>query len=471
MEDNEDINKHLKNSLNEFSVQPRMTSFDEVIKKLERKRKKRFLLLFFSGTLLLTLGAGLLYSVDKNASTIAHNTTNEKTISETSNSTSPKSNSKIEESLAIKNPENSSKPTFEKITSEKKITETKKSEQKNQRAAKQKTKSIQIPKSVTPKLPHSSSPADAADHDTKPSTSEGIVLETHNKHETIFADKLFPKKLVLPISPLNKNILLDSLLIVELDLPKEDSAKKTRKVEFLFGLSYNPQFGTHHFLQNNESAFDQEFSKAYLKNKKDQSAFKFNYSIGIKAGMLIKNKWELLAGFNYQRYRQEEKMKQLAASGSGPTVTSVGNMLNSSSNFENVDGEPAALGKIYVSTYRYLDYSLELNRLFDFRRTMKLKAGLGVHLQQLTFRKKSRMIISDAPDSYYYSSGNNSSINSFLYSFEIKGGIIEELTKKMQIQFCPNFFYSPTSVFKKDYVIKQKNYGLGLEVLFLFKIG
>jgi hypothetical protein len=102
---------------------------------------------------------------------------------------------------------------------------------------------------------------------------------------------------------------------------------------------------------------------------------------------------------------------------------------------------------------------------------MKLKAGLGVHLQQLTFRKKSRMIISDAPDSYYYSSGNNSSINSFLYSFEIKGGIIEELTKKMQIQFCPNFFYSPTSVFKKDYVIKQKNYGLGLEVLFLFKIG
>ena len=57
MEENEHINKHLKNSLDEFLVQPKMNSFDEILIKLEKQKRKRFLIFFLPGAALLVLGA------------------------------------------------------------------------------------------------------------------------------------------------------------------------------------------------------------------------------------------------------------------------------------------------------------------------------------------------------------------------------------------------------------------------------
>jgi len=125
----------------------------------------------------------------------------------------------------------------------------------------------------------------------------------------------------------------------------------------------------------------------------------------------------------------------------------------------------------YKSIYKYWDYSLDVNRLFTANKVFKIKVGIGIKAQQLRYwSNKLVAITADGDGNYYYRGGYSPSLNKWLTTIQVKAGLIEDLNKTVQLQLCPLVYYSLNSMYKRDYLIKQKNYGVGLECLLLFKI-
>ncbi|WP_317896556.1 hypothetical protein [Aurantibacillus circumpalustris] len=459
MEDNEHIHKHLKDSMNEFLVQPKLNSFDAIIEKLEKKRRRIFLIFFYPGALLFTLGTLFFlndFDISKTSLLTQKNTDNEI-------KNGPLSKNLNAKSLIKNKPESNLKPTptisnkkIAKAPTQSVLLENKNTSSEKSSSISQKDQEVVSASEVNNKLIHEVA---------KETSQENLSQVILDEKTFVEADKLQAMSAYLPAieRPL---IIQDKLVEDNFVVTNNDTLKKKKHLKILIGLAFNPQLGTYHFQTNKNSAIGELYSEAYLNNKKKQNSFKFNYAWGLKAGVLIKDKWEILLGFGLQRYNQEEKIEPLLPTGPVPTVSGPKQF----DSFNLYSAAAVKTGETYLNKYNYLDFSLEASKIFDYKSILKIKLGTGFHLQHLAFRKSSSMIIIDSPSQFYYTNGFNSSINNWQYTINLKAGVIEDLTKKIQVQLCPNFFYSPSSMFNDEYAIKQKSYGFGLEASLLFKI-
>ena len=286
--------------------------------------------------------------------------------------------------------------------------------------------------------------------------------------DLVEVDNLNAKAMYLPFLKRSSDLLPSNSNPEALLLSKRDSVTPKKPITFLVGLAFNPQLGGFQFQNNTSAAIPRSFSEPYLKSKKVQNALSFNFAWGLKAGIVIKDKWEVLIGFGFQRFNQKEKIEKLVPGQPMPTVTNM-NLTEEKSLFAYNVGTVAEPGETYVNKYNYSDFSLEAHRIITCKKVFRLKMGMGFHMQHM-LRKTSNIITVNSPDHYYYGNGFNSSINKWQSAITLKGGIIEDLSKTIQVQLCPNFFYSLNSMFKKEYVVKQKPYGLGVEASLFFKI-
>lgn len=452
MEDLENIDKHLKQSLEEYSVQPRITSFDAVLKKLEKRKKRRFLIWFlFPG--IAVLGGVLLLA-----------------------------------SFNLFNKNNYSQQTG--ITSKSKLVplKTKASYPKSTLPDKTNTSSVSQP--IRPRAPKKeTTPISSINKTKKQKREPTVLLPMNTKNETdsvmrsasevsqnpaplLIADTL-PELLPERLEPMQLSLIadvsdLDPILSEPefvLDVANDSviSIKPKRKMKFLLGLDYTPQGSSYHYAKN--KGYDDDgalaFPELYRKNKKSQASFDYNHSFGIKAGLLIKEKWELLFGFGYQRYAYKERPYQLGGTGNTQSLGSGNAGTSTLSNANTVTDS-------HENKFNYFYYSCDASTYFKTKRFMKVKAGAGLQINQL---HTVNTIFVAEPNKYSVANKEYAPASKWMCHVNVTMGFIQDLGDRAQFHLCPGFFYSPNSMFNNAYVIKQKAYGFNLECLLLFKLG
>ena len=453
MEDNMD--KHLKQSLDEFSFQPKFSSFDEVLRKMEKRKRRSIFLWFVLPGIFITAGALMLLS----GSYLDKDTLQSNTEIFTKINSKQQSTQNIQGQIK-KQPAENSIHQKKVLSDEKNLNdklETKFPKDKDQTLKQNTSRNNDNGISAHP-LVKVSFPA-----------SNDLIKNSSVVEEL---PELEPEKLemVSAFIPVNNSVIPDlspsfnEEKVVHL---KNDSVTNPKKsLRFLIGIDFDPQLNSYLLTKNrnNDGRFvmnsSESFSKAYLENKKRQNTIRYNYNAGIRAGFVIHEKWEILLGFGFQRFKEKEKIYDL--------VNNVGPFSNStpqSFTAGNISG--TQIGNTYANTLRYIYYSLEASKYFSWKKFTKMKMGVGMHANNI---RSSNMVIVENADAYSYLSTRSTPLNEWMYSVNLKLGFIHDLSNKIQFQFCPGIFSGINSVFNKTYVIDQRVYGFNLECLLIFKI-
>lgn len=455
------IDDYLQKSMNSHEVQPGISSFDAVMKKLEKKRKRRFFMIFFFDVLGIALGAFFIFNYSSK-DLITHNSRkhrNEDLIPDVKKEFAAKEN------LANKTSKFKKKSSFQKNANPKK----EKGSSSSNNLKEPEINNYQISKTKSPiKNDISLQAVQTSDSEIKPIHIDsphldsvirkevGVIPSEQNALSDLIKDSI---NALLP-APVTVTLPLNSA-----QLPDSVPKNKTRH-KFMLGLNVNPQLSSYQFSENKDrsAVYDankgEPFSALYLENRKKQNSFKFNYAFGIKFGLSIKDKWELWFAGGLQRYTYTEKLYALATGLSNTLVGPSGIGYNSAV-------PQSAYEKGYKNFYRYVSYGLELNRIIKPNPFLRLKWGLGLKANQLI---GARYIFVNAPDVYYlgyYSDKKN--LSQWVYTINLNTGIIKDFSKLMQLRLCPGIFYSPSSMYNKTYVVKQRSYGMELECLLIYK--
>jgi|GEM_PF-3353165 len=481
MEDNEHIDKHLKNSLDGYMVPPRITSFDDILLKMKKKRRRRFLIFFFPGLLFLIGGMFLVtnnfshtkdlkehdlltVSGDRSANNATFTEKPPAPGSASINGTTPRQNqaSSVDQSPPL----DPDKPDTQK---------------KYPVMSGHSAHKMPGPGNVNARIPLEEKKQEQI-RSQKQEQAISVVnaIPQPIKPDTLDVDFLESKQLLLPQREMLREIVLMPLW-EPVVTGGRDSTKKQKPLRFAIGLAFNPQLGSYHLQKNKNTWYDETSQDMYLKTKKEQNKGTFDYAFGLKMGMIVRDKWEILLGLGFQKYTQLEKITTLvltpstAGSGPSPNGTSgtpqVSAFLAADPTFGDFPAEP---GRTYRNEFRYWDYSLEVNRFFTLKNGLRTKLGLGLHSQRRTqfLSNGSQVVVVGENSGFYISDGyiNAWQIARSLSVIHLKAGLIEDLNKTIQVQFCPTLQYSLNSMYAKNYLIRQKSIGLGLECLLLFKI-
>lgn len=280
----------------------------------------------------------------------------------------------------------------------------------------------------------------------------------------LLPERLEPMQLSL-IADVSKPdpILSDPEFVLDVANDSVISIKSKRKMKFLLGLDYTPQGSSYHYAKNKryDDNGAQAFPELYRKNKKSQASVDYNHSFGIKAGLLIKEKWELLFGFGYQRYAYKEIPYQLGGTGNTQSLGSGNAGTATLSNANTVTDARK-------NKFNYFYYSCDASTYFKMKRFMKVKAGAGLQINQL---HTVNTIFVAEPNKYSVANKEHAPASKWMCNVNVTMGFIQDLGNRAQFHLCPGFFYSPNSMFNHEYVIKQKAFGFNLECLLLFKLG
>jgi hypothetical protein len=238
------------------------------------------------------------------------------------------------------------------------------------------------------------------------------------------------------------------------------SPEKKTSFSFYLGAQASPQLNSFSLSRNPNmdqaySTSAQNFPAFYLDAKKNQSQLRFGLPFGIKAGFQINKRYEAFAGFGYQSFTGQEKLYATGPSSNTATVD------------PGIPYSAAGFPMTYKSQFRYLYYSLEANYLLRTHRAIAFKAGLGLHGNQLLNSNYGFVV---PPNRYEQTVRGRESLSPWLLTTKVKAGVIFNANRRFQLHISPGFFYSPTSVFRKTYVIRQKPYGFDVECLMLFRL-
>lgn len=454
MEDLENIDKHLKQSLEDYSVQPRITSFDAVLKKLEKRKKRRFLIWFlFPGIAILggMLSLGSFHLFHPNNYPEQATRTSESTfIPLKTKASSPKKNTLPNKTntQAISEAIRSHRAPKKETTLVSSANKTKKQKREI---------SVHLPMSTKNKMDSVVPPARVL-------LKQPALFADADTLSELLPERLEPMQLSLIAEVSDPDPILSGPELV-LDVANDSviSIKPKRKMKFLLGLDYTPQGSSYHYAKNRGYDDDgaQAFPELYRKNKKSQAGFDYNHSFGIKAGLLIKEKWELLFGFGYQRYAYKEIPYQLGGTGNTQSLGSgnVGTAALSNAN---------TVTDFHENKFSYFYYSCDASTYFKTKRFMKVKAGAGLQINQL--HAVNTLFVAE-PNKYSVANKEHAPASKWMCNINVTMGFIQDLGNRAQFHLCPGFFYSPNSMFNHEYVIKQKAFGFNLECLLLFKLG
>lgn len=488
MEDQDNINEHLKARLEEFKLNPRMTSFDEIQKKMKKKKRRGFFFFLIPG-IFLVLGLTGYFSFIKEVSIQKPLADKNTERFETERPASLSGSEQMEGLKRNKLPEKISKNNRLNSEKMKQNTETLFSgeNKKNKRSVNKLSapeQTIKPSKEISGQKSFVSQSISVAKKKRRQQeakeSSHASLSDTENlsynnreggteKFENAEILPITTEAMLLKTMPLiypgvAQSMRVDSLK--EIALNRNDSIIKEKKLNFFVGLTFNPQLGAYLFTQQKVSAFEKEVSDAYLKAVKSENVPLFNYGCGLKAGILINQKWEVLVGFGFQRYIQKSKAVLIPVSSFTNQSTAIPSTYVSNTN------NAADPNAVYKSTFNYYDFSAEIARYRTFNRFFKIKFGLGLHAQKLSGRSQLFSDEKAVATAQYdgYSLYTPQQLKKWIGNVNLKAGLIEDLTKNIQFQACPNVFYSPTSMLTKANYLKQNNYGFGLECLLLFRL-
>ncbi len=456
MEEFEHMDQHLKRSLDGLSFQPKITSFDAVLKKLEKRKRRRFFFWWLIPGILVTGGVlaylGLTTSDEPlhtdfvpKAAALQHAET--KVHSRTTNASE----------TTLKTDGNKFTAQKQNITASPQATVVKNSRKNavqltNQNGQTKHSSPINLSSSV------SSSTAD-------------FLPELENagtKDNGTSSEYLQSVSLLLPLE--EKELEPGQISENGAAPGNQDSLareKRNKRIQIVWGLHLDPQAGSNLFSSNANLDYNKALADNYSEQRWKNNSLKFNYHLGIKVGMILRNKWELLAGFGFQKFTNSEKVTAL-----NPIPTFVNNYnqglaaANNSGKKENI--VPAIYGKTYTNSFNYLSYKLEASKYVSWRKFTKMKVGFGLQLNQLLW---ANTIVVDQNNYYsYYSHTRGGPLKKWTSVLDLKLGFIHDLNSRTQFQFCPAIFCAPNSMFAKNYVVKQRPFGLSLECMLLFKL-
>jgi hypothetical protein len=151
----------------------------------------------------------------------------------------------------------------------------------------------------------------------------------------------------------------------------------------------------------------------------------------------------------------QQRIQYIQVSSGGPVVT-----YNALSNSAHQD---VASDKVI---FKYTVYSLEASRIGNLGRFARVRVGAGLNLEST---RMIRTVIADDFGSAHYTT-DIALVNKRLMVTEIKAGIIENIGTRVQLQVTPVLFFSPSSMFGKSYLIKQRYAGIGLDAMVVFKL-
>jgi hypothetical protein len=210
--------------------------------------------------------------------------------------------------------------------------------------------------------------------------------------------------------------------------------------------------------------FNSAFTNYYINNGIDNNKFQRQGIPGIRFGAVLRNKLEISATLGYYKLKWIEKPLEVDtlvfsgfyASPNSPSVqglTRQGFVWNT-----RADAVPLQ------NTLRYIYGSVDLSWIIPFRK-FKLKPGMSVAM--------SRVIASDYmlvdQNGYSYQSRSTRYLNKNMVNVILKAGLAKRFGR-FEMQLSPALVVSPTSLFDRNYFIKQRMYGFGLEgaVLYTF---
>lgn len=503
MEKNYNIDDHLRHSLRDFSDQPAKSSFQAMMEKLEQKRKRRkALILLYSG--IGTLAAVVLAiclvnvfatskqinptaeiktSVSKNEakSPLTINETKElseevekrKEIFETKK---PVGLSNLPVTTSVSNSENEKSQNKTTVNTIK----AKKPENNNITASMQNAPSVALTETLVLKQSENKPPTKMAIAENRTTQEESATAETNsgnqtsdNKTETESkindepVHQLSSVAYALPGSSLDTGLMPTPLNPLALDYAP-GLMRNNKRFRFLLAINLNPQYSRYLLSENKrsgavyKSGSGKSISESYLESKREMNTPKFTYAYGLKAGINIQDQWEVWLGLGFQKVRFNETLYQMAFTN---TTTISGGVAPP---FQSTSADPVGTVKI---SYRYSYYSLEIKRIAHISPFLKLNYGAGVWFERMSSVHVSSRS-SSGTSGYFYDTSQEglSSMASSGCRLDVKGGVIYDFGDRWQFRLNPGIFYSPTSVFNRSYVIKQKMYGLELEALLVFKL-
>lgn len=470
MEENYNIDKHLRKSLQQMNVSPMDSSFARTMQKLDQKKKRRrFFIFLYSVIGGIAALLCLFFGIASNSNDIKKDTYTEITSS-AKQKTNP---DKIEENKIAKqvitNPDKAAKnsePVKDHTNSVgNHYDETKINSEKNEMSG---GESNEQPV-VKNKPGHHVQKSGSNGAFTAPETNANdAALFTTTKVKTdslSTAINVFYLPVIFPVrvdSGLNELSLLNPDPSPEFKI--DSLKKKSKRIHWMVAVNGDPQYSDYFFSKNKnrsalfDRAYSQGYQKQYLDNKREASKPYLTHAYGLKAGVLIKDQWELWVGFGIQRIKYLER----------PIPAALNNFSQQSASY--------VLSPVSKNIY----YSAELRRIVQIRPFLKMNFGAGFRMNRGYYSDigESKMekvdntipttIAPTAPPQYLYDQ-HPSDKPEWDCRVDIKGGVIYDLGKRFQLRLSPGIFYTPTSMLSKTYLIKQKAYGAELECLFVFK--
>lgn len=484
MEQNDYIDERLKGFLDNLEVQPGIQSFDAVMQKLEKEKKRRRGLLFFwSGACLLMLGvlALLLYSpvfapisklhiaqpgapVSTSAKTRASSTPEamppdvDKNIpSQHKTALTKKRPSEKISATAEVAPEASvikdNKPSFTHASSlhplqpkgersQNMLAEQAGSKTGHAIAASVPSAEKENLRNIEKEIPGKESPAapskaPAAQDTITPETGTPVAVvnnaSTSDGTENYLPAKaLFLSSFLQPELPQLQPVPTPSIII-----------PRRGKWQWYTGLSLNPQLSTTYISKNrhanpgyNTSA--PRFSTFYENAKRNQRHLHFQYAFGLKEAIVLRDKYELTLGFGIQIHN--EHLEYYVQDSVPPSLSNAIPQGAYAYDLESTGSRSFRLNYLYLS--------IGGARLLKLNRVFKLRLGMEAQANASSFRNFAQPA----------------------WWLHARPGIVMNAGRSIRIQLCPDFFYAPASVWDKAYVIRQNPYGVGLEASLLFRL-
>lgn len=247
-----------------------------------------------------------------------------------------------------------------------------------------------------------------------------------------------------------------------------DRLKKRKKINCYLGIAFAPQYSRFLLTENTgrkpiyDSAGGNPFSAQYREGRKKQNKFTVNYSLGLKLDLVFNKATTLSLGFGMQRYSYTEKLFAYKTPSPGPVPVVPPS---------NISTHQADVREDYRNTFFYYYYSLEADRHLSMNKWMTTEFGLGLRAEQL--RSAEHIYVSSQDDYFYHPlspAEHNKELSPWLYTLRVKMGWKIDMGSRFRLKLTPAVFYSVSSMFGNDYVLRQKPYGVQLETALMFRL-
>lgn len=476
MEDNYNIDEQLKRLMEGLEAQPDIRSFDAVIRKLEKKKKRRGLIVFLlAGVAVLSGSLAFLFIANSSAGSVQPISASVPALSNTASASAKQARANASPSpgaAALRQEKTAGQTiaerTIQPVTSE---AETKKPEGRKESSSLpygETAPGMTTSAKGTPEPGLAGKPAGAdATAQTPvpdvpaPAIKKGVAVTG--------LDSAIATPVLLSMIPTVLSAdTVPSLRAAAVDPPLQQPGTK-KKINLYLGMDLVPQYSSYVFFKNKKRNPEYEqngplFSELYLKGRWKQEKPRANYAFGIKLNLVVDDVYDLSFGFGLQSYKYAEKLYNYTSSQGNTGVSNIGY------------GKPDPLVPItnqdngFANRFSYLYYSLEAGRKLTLTRWSKCYPALGLRVEQLRYAEYT---FAQSEDVYYYSiarTGESGSLAQAIYTARFKMGFVQDLGRRFRLKLSPAVFYSMSSMFKRDYVIKQKPYGAEVEVSLLFRL-